>query len=116
MKNELFKLIDKLEKEHSLTEYEYGRLINGFDSELSSYSAERAREVCDRRYGKEVYIRGLIEISNYCKNDCYYCGIRKSSKSCSRYRLSKEEILECCEEGYGLGFRTFVMQGGEDGH
>ena len=63
-----------------------------------------------------MYIRGLIEISNICKNDCYYCGIRRSNENCDRYRLSKEEILECCKEGYELGFRTFVMQGGEDGY
>ncbi len=116
MKNELFELIDKLERDKSLTLSEYQKLIEGYDSELCVYSAERARKACDRYYGKEVYIRGLIEISNYCKNDCYYCGIRKSNRSCSRYRLTKEEILECCKEGYDLGFRTFVLQGGEDGH
>ena len=116
MKNELFELIDKLEKDHTLTECEYLKLIENFDSDLSRYSAEKARKACDRYYGKDIYIRGLIEISNYCKNDCYYCGIRKSNKNCSRYRLTGEEILECCQEGYELGFRTFVMQGGEDGH
>ena len=63
-----------------------------------------------------VYIRGLIEISNYCKNDCYYCGIRRSNKNAVRYRLSKEQILSCCKSGYALGFRTFVLQGGEDGY
>ena len=62
-----------------------------------------------------VYIRGLIEFTNYCKNDCYYCGIRRSNKNCDRYRLSKEDILSSCETGYKLGFRTFVLQGGEDG-
>lgn len=116
MKNELFELIDKLEKNKSLTVCEYQKLIEGYDIELCAYSAEKARQACDRCYGKEIYVRGLIEISNYCKNDCYYCGIRKSNRNCSRYRLSKEEILECCEEGYELGFRTFVMQGGEDGY
>ena len=65
-------------------------------------------------YGNSVYIRGLIEISNICKNDCLYCGIRKSNLSCQRYRLSKEEILDCCANGYLLGFRTFVLQAGED--
>ena len=74
--------------------------------------AEKTRKAV---YGNKVYVRGLIEISNICKNDCYYCGIRKSNPNCERYRLSKEEILECCAEGYALGFRTFVMQGGEDG-
>ena len=108
MKNELFNLIDKLQKEHTLTEYEYEKLITNYDSDLLSYSAEKAREEAQKHYGNEIYIRGLIEISSFCKNDCYYCGIRKSNKNCSRYRLTKDEILECCDEGYGLGFRTFV--------
>ena len=116
MKNEIFSLIDKLQKEHTLTEYEYEKLITNYDSELLSYSAEKAREEAQKHYGNKIYIRGLIEISSFCKNDCYYCGIRKSNKNCSRYRLTKDEILECCDEGYGLGFRTFVLQGGEDGY
>lgn len=116
MKNELFKLIDKLQKEHSLTEYEYENLITNYDSDLSAYSAEKAREEAQKHYGNDIYIRGLVEISSFCKNDCYYCGIRRSNKNCSRYRLSKDEIIECCEEGYGLGFRTFVLQGGEDAY
>ena len=115
MKNELFNLIDKLQKEHTLTEYEYEKLITNYDSDLLSYSAEKAREEARKHYSNEIYIRGLIEISSFCKNDCYYCGIRKSNKNCSRYRLTKDEISECCDEGYGLGFRTFVLQGGEDG-
>lgn len=76
---------------------------------------ERVEQVRRGVYGNKVFVRGLIEVSNICKNDCYYCGIRKSNANCERYRLSKEEILECCAEGYALGFRTFVMQGGEDG-
>ncbi len=116
MKNKLFLLIDRLEKERSLTEKEYEELILNFNSELILYSAEKARQAAESYYGKKIFIRGLIEISNFCKNDCYYCGIRKSNKSCVRYRLSKEEILECCEEGYTLGFRTFVLQGGEDAY
>ena len=116
MKNELFKLIDKLQKEHSLTEYEYEKLITNYDSDLLSYSAEKARQEAHKHYGNEIFIRGLIEISSFCKNDCYYCGIRKSNKNCSRYRLTKDEILECCDEGYDLGFRSFVLQGGEDGY
>jgi biotin synthase len=116
MKNELYNLIDKLEKQQSLTPDEYQQLIEGYDGDLASYAAEKARLACDKHYGKDIFIRGLIEISSYCKNDCYYCGIRKSNKNCSRYRLTKDEILECCKEGYELGFRTFVMQGGEDGY
>ncbi len=77
---------------------------------------ESADEIRQSVYGKDVYIRGLIEFTNYCKNDCYYCGIRCSNKNAVRYRLTKEDILECCREGYELGFRTFVLQGGEDPH
>lgn len=116
MKNELYKLIDKLQKQQSLTSEEYKALIENYDSDLASYSAEKAREAVKKHYGNKIFIRGLIEISNYCKNDCYYCGIRKSNKSCQRYRLTKEDILSCCKEGYALGFRTFVMQGGEDAY
>jgi len=65
-------------------------------------------------YGIDVYIRGLIELTNYCKNNCYYCGIRRENRTVERYRLNKEDILSCCAQGYELGFRTFVLQGGED--
>ena len=80
------------------------------------YLYQQAREVADTVYGKRVFKRGLIEFTNYCKNDCYYCGIRRSNKCAKRYRLDKETILACCARGYELGFRTFVLQGGEDGH
>lgn len=107
-------LILKLEKENRLTKAEWMQLIDGRTTELAEFLFERAREVRHAHYGKNVYIRGLIEFSNYCKNDCYYCGIRKSNRCLSRYRLTKEEILSCCQNGYELGFRTFVLQGGED--
>ena len=81
------------------------------DTTLYEYADSVRRE----NYGDKVYIRGLIEISNYCKNNCLYCGIRAENKNAQRYRLTEEEIISCCKEGYGLGFRTFVMQGGEDG-
>ena len=116
MSDKLNLLIDKLALTHSLTLSEYEYLIENRTQE----SADRLRElaVSARRevYGNSVYIRGLIEISNICKNDCIYCGIRCSNKGCERYRLTKEQILSCCDEGYALGFRTFVMQGGEDPH
>lgn len=83
---------------------------NEYDTDLFSAADRVRREI----YGDEVYIRGLIEFTNYCRNNCYYCGIRRDNKSTVRYRLDKEEILDCCREGYGLGFRTFVLQGGED--
>ena len=67
-----------------------------------------------QQFGKQIYFRGIVEFTNYCKNDCYYCGIRRSNAALSRYRLSEEDILTCCEEGYAGGFRTFVLQGGED--
>lgn len=114
MKERLVFIADKLYKNHNLTLEEYAELIDGYDAEMEELLAKRARAVREEVYGKDVFIRGLIEISNYCKNDCFYCGIRRSNKACERYRLSREEILSCCEEGYALGFRTFVMQGGED--
>ncbi len=108
-------LIDKLERENSLTFNEYLDLIQHRE-QICDYAAERAAAVRDKYYGKRVFTRGLIELSNYCKNDCYYCGIRRSNKNCERYRLTAEDILECAKEGYSLGFRTFVLQGGEDSY
>lgn len=109
------RLIDKIKKQRQLTLDEYQTLIEGYSPEMAEYVAKEAVKVRQQIYGNKVYIRGLIEISNICKNDCYYCGIRKSNPNCDRYRLTKTEILQCCKEGYELGFRTFVMQGGEDG-
>ena len=107
-------LADKLAESHHLSPEEYLVLIEQHDKEDAGYLAELALKQKEKIYGKGIFIRGLIEISNYCKNDCFYCGIRRSNKNCDRYRLSTDDILECCEEGYDLGFRTFVMQGGED--
>ncbi len=114
--NKLFSLIEKLEKEKSLSLEEYQYLIENRSEEAAKILAEKADKARREIYGNTVFIRGLIEISNFCKNDCLYCGIRRSNKMCDRYRLTKEEILECCAEGYKLGFRTFVLQGGEDSH
>ncbi len=108
------KLIDKLYKTQSLSIFEYEEILMNITVADGEYLKYLARGVREKHYGKDVYIRGLIEVSNICKNDCYYCGIRASNKNCMRYRLTDKEILECCEEGYALGFRTFVMQGGED--
>ena len=108
-------LIDKLERGDLLTFEDYLYLINNREV-CRKYVSEKAREVRDRIYGKKVFIRGLIEFSNYCKNNCYYCGIRRENKSLCRYRLTADEIVKCADNGYELGFRTFVLQGGEDSH
>ena len=109
-------LIDKLMAEHSLTKEEWTALIDGRTKDLSEYLFSRARQVRHRYFGHDVYIRGLIEFTNYCRNDCYYCGIRKSNLNIRRYRMSEDDILSCCRTGYKMGFRTFVLQGGEDGY
>lgn len=93
---------------------ELKELLEDDSPETASELAEEADALRRQYYGDEVYIRGLIEFSNYCKNNCYYCGIRRGNAGAVRYRLTKEEILSCCQEGYGLGFRTFVLQSGED--
>ncbi len=115
MNKRITELTEKLITSHSLTESEYKELIDLRDEEAALLLQKEAVRLRKENYGDSVYIRGLIEISNICKNDCYYCGIRKSNKNCDRYRLKKEDILSCCKDGYALGFRTFVMQGGEDG-
>lgn len=109
-------LIDKLYQTQALDKEELIFLIAGRNRETELYARELARQVRERTYGNRVFIRGLIEFTNYCKNDCYYCGIRRSNKKAARYRLTKEDILDCCRQGYELGFRTFVLQGGEDGY
>ena len=109
-------IISKLINEHSLTLEEYRELIISYNEDIAAVLRDEAVRLRKEIYGNTVYIRGLIEISNICKNDCYYCGIRKSNNLCQRYRLSEEEILSCCNYGYDLGFRTFVLQGGEDGY
>ena len=114
LKKETSLLIEELSETGSLSLSEYARLIEERSEEsaelLKTLAAKKRKEI----YGNRVFIRGLIEISNICKNDCFYCGIRKENKRCTRYRLTKDEILACCEKGYTLGFRTFVLQGGED--
>lgn len=107
-------LIEKLEKDKKLSKEEFTFLINAYDHQDAGYLFERSAVVRQQYYGKDVYIRGLIEFTNYCRNDCYYCGIRAGNKNVERYRLTDEDILECCKIGYELGFRTFVLQGGED--
>ena len=114
MNNKALELAEKLASLGSLSESEYEFLISNRTPEaakrLREYAVKKRRKV----YGSSVYVRGLIEISNICKNDCLYCGIRRSNPNVCRYRLSADDIFGCCEEGYRLGFRTFVLQGGED--
>lgn len=104
----------RLAEKHDLPDDALYTLIMERNEETALFLRNEARALCERIYGRFVYIRGLIEFTNYCKNDCYYCGIRRSNREAERYRLTEEEILSCCEAGYGLGFRTFVLQGGED--
>lgn len=109
-------LVEKLYRESDLSDSELKALIETEDSAAAELLRLRADEVRQRYYGKKVWLRGLIEISSYCRNNCLYCGIRRGNKNAERYRLTPEEILRCCETGYELGFRTFVLQGGEDAY
>ena len=106
--------IRRLEQDRDLPDRDLLDLIVMQDAEAEALLAQRAAAVRQQVYGRDVFIRGLIEFTNYCRNDCFYCGIRRSNACAQRYRLTREEILACCRAGYGLGFRTFVLQGGED--
>lgn len=108
-------LITKLAQTHRLELEEYRLLMDRRDPESADRLASLARQTARQVYGNRVFVRGLVEISNICKNDCLYCGIRRSNRACDRYRLTAEQILACADEGHRLGFRTIVMQGGEDG-
>ena len=106
-------LLRELASSRRLEEKQYAQLVGGFDQEAAALAARLAVAARRPHYGDKVFIRGLIEIGNVCRNDCLYCGIRHSNRHCSRYRLTEEQILACCREGWALGFRTFVLQGGE---
>lgn len=110
----LRQIITEIEQTRNITREQLDCLLQTDDAQTTAFLRERARETADAVYGKKVFIRGLIEFTNYCKNDCIYCGIRRSNKKADRYRLTEAEILSCCAQGYELGFRTFVLQGGED--
>lgn len=113
----LFKhLINKLYKHNFLNEDELIFLLENVNLYGRDYLIEKADETRRKVYGSKVYMRGLIEISNYCKKQCKYCGINGLNRKVHRYRLTMEEILDSCEKGYNLGFRTFVLQGGEDSY
>lgn len=109
-------LIQKLDKNKQLSKEEFIELIDNYQEIDTDGLFALARKRCNEIYGNKVFTRGLIEFTNYCKNDCYYCGIRLSNKNADRYRLTKEQILDAANNGYELGFRTIVLQGGEDGH
>lgn len=106
--------IDRLAQGSMLSLEELSALLDNYTDQERQYAARLARDRADEYYGKKIYFRGLIEFTNYCKNDCYYCGIRASNRKVSRYRMSPQTIYQCCDWGYAAGFRTFVLQGGED--
>lgn len=110
----MIELIKRLHREHTLAPDEFRTLLTGCTPEMLEDICGEAREVAQESFGNRIYIRGLIEIGNGCRNDCYYCGIRRSNRLVKRYRLDNDTVLECCRKGYALGFRTFVLQGGEE--
>ncbi|MBR1628597.1 MAG: [Lachnospiraceae bacterium] len=109
-----YELADKLAETRDLTDEEFSSLLFFRNPQFAEYLSQKARTIRERYYGKSVYLRGLIEFTNFCKNNCYYCGIRRGNATAERYRLTEEQIVTCSDSGYALGFRTFVLQGGED--
>ncbi len=109
-----FSLIDQLKENENLPDEGLRALLRDLTDEEETYLYQTAAAVRQEAYGRDVYMRGLIEFTNYCRNDCLYCGIRRSNRCADRYRLDRDQILDCCRRGYELGFRTFVLQGGED--
>lgn len=107
-------IVDQILSRRDITLEQLAGILSTEDQPLIQYLFQCSRAEAQRVYGNKIFMRGLIEISNHCKNDCLYCGIRRSNNNVRRYRLTKEQILECCQQGHTLGFRTFVMQGGED--
>ena len=104
----------QLKKDGTLPAADLRALVSELTADEEELLYASAREVREAVYGKAVYLRGLIEFTNWCRNDCYYCGIRRSNRCADRYRLTEEQILDCADRGYRLGFRTIVLQGGED--
>ena len=109
-------LIDRLFISHDLEDDALLLLLLELSKEEEEYLYEKARITAQRVYGKRIFLRGLIEFTNICKNNCYYCGIRRGNANVHRYRLTEEQILDCANQGYELGFRTIVLQGGEDNY
>ena len=112
----VYDIIKKLAADGNLSDEEFKILLEAESMDIGDTLRSEADKVRRSIYGTDVYIRGLIEFTNYCRNNCYYCGIRRDNKNARRYRLTEEQIMQCCSEGYELGFRTFVLQGGEDGY
>ncbi|MCI9181508.1 MAG: radical SAM protein, partial [Lachnospiraceae bacterium] len=108
--------VEALKQGESLSREDWRVLLEGRTDERQEILAGEASLIRDRVYGKRVFIRGLIEFTNFCKNNCYYCGIRRGNQKAERYRLTEEEIMQCCHYGFSIGFRTFVLQGGEDAY
>ena len=108
-------IIDQLREQHELEADQYRALLLMRDPGDVEYLMAQAREVAQQQFGKGIFLRGLIELSNVCRNGCLYCGIRRSNSHVAHYTLNREQIMACCEQGYGIGFRTFVLQGGEWG-
>lgn len=108
------KILDHIQETRNISREELEILLASEDSSVIEELYRRAREEAAVYYGNRIYIRGLIEFTNYCRNNCYYCGIRNANRKTERYRLTLEQILSCCETGWNLGYRTFVLQGGED--
>ncbi len=106
--------IERLAREHALPSDDYARLVETATADDARLLAERAVAARRAIYGDAVYMRGLVEFTSYCRNDCFYCGLRRSNAAAQRYRLAPDQILACADEGYRLGFRTIVLQGGED--
>lgn len=106
-------LIDRLHTTHHLSTEDYRRLLSSNDLDAVEHLHQLAQQVAVERFGHGIFVRGLIEVTNVCRNDCLYCGIRRSNAAVQRYTLTQQQILECCRKGYELGFRTFVLQGGE---
>ncbi len=110
------KLIRILKRQGSLEKDQFIQILSTYNKKDLDYARKLARKIAKKFFGRQIYIRGLIEFTNICNQNCYYCGLRAENNKVSRYRLTKDDILECCKEGYSLGFRTFVLQGGEDPH
>lgn len=107
-------LLEQLAADRCLTEEQWRQLFATYTPEDLELAIQMARDIAVASFGKTIYFRGIVEFTNFCRNDCYYCGIRCGNHAVARYRLETEDILHCCQEGYDSGFRTFVLQGGED--